>query len=307
MILLWGLSGDGPLDEVSLSLGRRNAPYILVDQRSILDTQVELSPEDLSGSVRIGPVTVDLGSVTAVYLRNYDWRRLSEIARAGPESKEWSHARSTEEALNCWIELSEALVVNRLSSMSSNGSKPYQASIIRECGFAVPETLVTTDSQAVLDFRDRHGTLIYKSVSSVRSMVSKLSDEHLGRLEDVSWCPTQFQRYIPGRDYRVHVVGDEVFACEVITDADDYRYAGNQGSELEVRACDLPHHVIERARWTATALNLVVAGVDLRRTPEDEWYCFEVNPSPGFTFYESFTGQPIADAVASLLCGTAVH
>ena len=307
MILLWGLSGDGPLDAVSKSLDRCNASYVLLDQRSILDTNVEVSLIDLSGSVRIADATLDLNAVTAVYLRNYDWRRLSEIAGAGPESEEWSHAHSTEEVLNCWVELSDRLVVNPPSSMSSNGSKPYQAAIIRECGFAVPETLVTTDPQAVLDFWDGHESLVYKSVSSVRSIVSKLTDEHLDRLEDVSWCPTQFQRYIPGRDYRVHIVGDEVFACEVITDADDYRYAGTQGNELEIRACELPHHVIERCRSTADALNLVFAGVDLRRTPEDEWYCFEVNPSPGFTYYQSFTDQPIADAVAGLLCRAAVH
>ena len=28
---------------------------------------------------------------------------------------------------------------------------------------------------------------------------------------------------------------------------------------------------------------------------------FEVNPSPGFTYYETNTGQPIAAAIASLL------
>jgi len=48
--------------------------------------------------------------------------------------------------------------------------------------------------------------------------------EHAARPANVSWCPTQFQRYIAGREHRVHVVGDEVFACEVHSDADDYRY-----------------------------------------------------------------------------------
>jgi hypothetical protein len=30
-------------------------------------------------------------------------------------------------------------------------------------------------------------------------------------------------------------------------------------------------------------------------------YFFEVNPSPGFTYFEDVTGQPIAAAVARLL------
>lgn len=52
-------------------------------------------------------------------------------------------------------------------------------------------------------------------------------------------------------------------------------------------------------------MNLPLAGIDLRRTPQDEWYCFEVNPSPAFSFYEQITGQPIARAVALLLANAA--
>jgi len=48
-------------------------------------------------------------------------------------------------------------------------------------------------------------------------------------------------------------------------------------------------------------MSLVLAGNDLRRTPDGQWFCFEVNPSPGFTYYEQATGQPIADAIASIL------
>ncbi|MFJ7248824.1 hypothetical protein ACIQWA_29930 [Kitasatospora sp. NPDC098652] len=34
---------------------------------------------------------------------------------------------------------------------------------------------------------------------------------------------------------------------------------------------------------------------------DGEVYCFEVNPCPAFTYYESHTGQPIARAVARAL------
>jgi D-alanine-D-alanine ligase-like ATP-grasp enzyme len=46
---------------------------------------------------------------------------------------------------------------------------------------------------------------------------------------------------------------------------------------------------------------LLVAGIDLRRTPAGEWYCFEVNPSPAFTFYQDASRPPIAEAIARLL------
>ena len=44
-------------------------------------------------------------------------------------------------------------------------------------------------------------------------------------------------------------------------------------------------------------LNLPLCGIDLKVTPEGIYYCFEVNPSPAYTYYEEQTGQPIAQAI----------
>jgi D-alanine-D-alanine ligase-like ATP-grasp enzyme len=48
-------------------------------------------------------------------------------------------------------------------------------------------------------------------------------------------------------------------------------------------------------------MNLLVAGVDLRVRVDNTWVCFEVNPSPGFTWYEESTNHEIAEAIADLL------
>ena len=107
-------------------------------------------------------------------------------------------------------------------------------------------------------------------------------------LEDVRSCPTQFQGRVPGVDVRVHVVGAEIFATRIDGDADDYRYASRQGlPRPRLSATDLPDDVAKRCRLLAARLDLPVAGVDLRVTPEEEWFCFEVNPSPAFLYYET--------------------
>ncbi len=284
------------------SLERLGAPFLLLDQRDVLDTEMELSVSGaLTASVRTPRETFRLDDVTAVYLRAYDSRQLPEVERAGEDSAEWAHALSVEGALYSWVELTDALVVNRPTAMATNNSKPFQTAVIRRHGFEVPPTLITNDPAAARDFQERHGQVIYKSISSVRSIVSRLAPEQLSRLEDVVWCPTQFQRQIEGTDYRVHVVGTEVFPCEIVSEADDYRYARREGLSLELRARELPPEVAERSRALAAALGLSFAGVDLRHTPEGRWYCFEVNPSPGFTFYEPDEDPFIADAVARLL------
>ena len=186
-------------------------------------------------------------------------------------------------------------------AVAPNGSKPYQAAQIRAAGFDVPDTLITTDPDAVREFLARHGTVIYKSISGVRSIVSRLAPEHLPRLEDVASCPTQFQQFIPGQDYRVHVVAADTLACKMITDVDDYRYAARQGAKASIRPASVPGEIADRCRRMAEAMGLLVAGVDLRRTPDDRWYCFEVNPSPAFNYYQERTGQRIDQAIAGLL------
>jgi hypothetical protein len=300
LILLWGVGSDGPLAAVLQELQRLGVPTSVIDQRHVLSTEIDLEVgSGMSGAVRTPHGRIDLGTVTAFYLRPYDSRCLPVIAQEGPNSAAWRHALRVDDILASWSQITPAVVVNPLGAMAVNGSKPYQLRQIRRLGFSVPETLVTTDPNTAHAFWQQHGTVIYKSVSAVRSRVARLQPEDVRRLGDVSSCPTQFQQYITGRDYRVHVVGSEIFASEVICEADDYRYPAEH--TVEIRACRLPQDVADRCRLLATAMQLAVAGIDLRQNVDGDWYCFEVNPSPAFTYYQEATDQPISRAIARLL------
>ncbi|NEQ72869.1 MAG: RimK domain-containing protein ATP-grasp [Okeania sp. SIO2C9] len=301
LILLWGLPGDSPLAAVQKELQNLGIPHVLLNQREILETEVKLSVgEKITGEIWTSTHKIDLSAVTGVYLRPHNSYKLPEIMEAGPESYAWQHATAVDNALLSWVEMTSALILNRPSAMAANNSKPYQLQQICKFGFQVPETLVTTSPNAVNEFWQDHGSVIYKSVSSTRSKVSQLRPEHTERLDNVASCPTQFQQYIPGRDYRVHVVGGDVFACAISSAADDYRYAGVANAP-EIFSCRLPEDIENKCRLMAAEMELSLAGIDLRETPEGEWYCFEVNPSPGFTYYQQETNQPISNAIARLL------
>ena len=304
MILLWGLPGDGPLRAVHASLLARREAVFLFDQHAIKTAALDLVVGNtVQGTLRIGDDAIALESITAVYARPYDVRQLPVLQEAGLHSPLWQHGLAIDDALQAWVEVTPAFVINRPSAMASNSSKPYQAALIRTAGLDVPDSLVTTDPDAALAFHDLHGSVIYKSTSGVRSIVSRLDVSRRERLDDICNCPTQFQQYVAGTDFRVHVVGDTVFSSEIVSDADDYRYAGRSGHSIDIRACTLEPELVERCCRLAAALGLPFAGIDLRRTRSGRWYCFEVNPSPGFTFYQEATGQKIAETVASLLAG----
>jgi glutathione synthase/RimK-type ligase-like ATP-grasp enzyme len=138
----------------------------------------------------------------------------------------------------------------------------------------------------------------------VRSIVQTLTDDDMARLENIRWCPTQFQAFVAGENVRVHTVGQKLFATAISSEATDYRYAARQkGAPAELREVDLADELAEMCLKLAEGLGLAFAGIDLKITPEKHVYCFEVNPSPAFSYYESNTGQPIADAVAGYLAG----
>jgi RimK-like ATP-grasp domain len=298
-ILLWGLSIDPPLAVVRDALKRMGCRVMLLDQRDVLDTEVDfVVGSSVEGRLRAGQNTIKLNEVKAVYPRPYDLSDLPAIASSGPGSEAWQHALAVQDILNSWTEITPALVVNRPAVAEANGSKPYQSLWIESLGFRIPETLITTDPDVAVEFWKQHERVIYKSLSGVRSIVSRVTDEHIARSADVASCPTQFQHYVPGIDYRVHLVGDEVFACRILSDADDYRLSN---SRVEMQSCELPEEINALCRSLVMSMDLLVAGVDLRCTPDGDWYCFEVNPSPGFTYFQGRTGQPIADAVARLL------
>jgi glutathione synthase/RimK-type ligase-like ATP-grasp enzyme len=193
-------------------------------------------------------------------------------------------------------------VVNRHGGGMSNNSKTYQALLIRRCGLKIPPTLVTNDpSRATEFYQEYQRDIIYKSLSGIRSIVRRLRPEQLSRLSLLRQGPSQFQAFIPGENVRVHTVGDQVFATRIRSEAVDYRYAHLEGHQVAMEPTTLPTRVGEACLRLAHELDLLVTGIDLKETPDGDYYCFEVNPCPGFLYYERYSGQPISTALANLL------
>jgi hypothetical protein len=299
MILLWGVDADTPMELIRRRLDAAHQRYVFLNQADVLDLDVEIRYEPQPvGWIAVDGVRHDLHDFTAFYLRPYDFRQFPDFVDVAPSSEEWHHAVRFEDILCGYADVAPLVVVNRPSAMQANNSKPYQCSLIEGLGFRIPRTLLTTVPTAVPEFARECDGLIYKSISGQRSIVRGLAADDGARLGDVRWCPTQFQEQIPGDDYRVHVVDGATFATRVRSSATDYRYGRAAYEPAEV-----PEDVSRRCVSVAGSMGLPLAGIDLRKTPDGEWYCFEVNPCPAYSCYEMATGQPISGAVAALLAG----
>jgi hypothetical protein len=304
MILLCGIPSEPPLAAVCHQLGELGIEHAVFNQRRFEGTEInfEISQGSITGRIAIEGKELRLEDIRGVYLRLMDWQLLPELDEEPPNSPKRLRSGAVHDLLMRWCEVTPARVVNRLAAMASNSSKPYQLQLVREQGFAIPETLITNDPELVRDFLCQCKRLVYKSISGERSIVQTLRDEDLRRLDHIRWCPTLFQDFLEGTDVRIHVVGAEVFATAITTQATDYRYAQSQGHEEPTLATFAPpDELAEKCVRLCEALGLAFAGIDLRITPDHQVYCFEVNPSPAFSYYEAHTGQPIAHALARYL------
>jgi glutathione synthase/RimK-type ligase-like ATP-grasp enzyme len=318
MILLCGIPSETPLRMVREAAEAQGVEVVVLNQRQSAEMRIawdfvpgfhvilsrspersEGSAKDLiTGTLQIQGCSYPLQAFTGAYLRLMDSHALPEYNPQTAARIDALHA-----ALIDWLELADLQVMNRLGAMGSNQSKPYQAQWIARAGFFTPPTLISNDPQTVRNFQAQHGRVVYKSISALRSVVQELERGRLRELEKIRGLPVQFQAYIPGEELRVHVAGQRVFATRITSPAVDYRYAGREGLDLAMEEVYIDEEIEDRCRALSRQLNLPLCGIDLKRTPEGRYYCFEVNPAPAFSFYQEHTGQDIAAAIVAYLIG----
>lgn len=258
------------------------------------------------GDVPVGTIqgpgwTLDLAEIRGVYVR-YLGAEGHVPLDSVPQNLTESVVIEGQAGVAAVMESLPCLVANRAPPSMSNHSKPYQALAIRASGLRIPRTLITGDPAAARAFYDAcGGEVIFKSLSGIRSVVRRMEPRDLDRLPYLRHAPAQFQAFVPGDNIRVHTVGDAWFATRVRSAAVDYRYARQQGAGVDMEPTTLPPDVVAACQALGPGAGLLIAGIDLKETPDGEFYCFEVNPCPAFAWYERQTGQPISAALVDLL------
>lgn len=187
--------------------------------------------------------------------------------------------------------------------------KLWQALLARERGFATPDTLVTNDPSAFRRFLREHRAIAVKSPSgsaglpeTTRVLTQRVTSAR--GASSVRLAPVIAQAYVPKRtEIRATVVGARVFALEIHSQAtprtrvDWRRYDERTPHER----ASLPAEVRRRCVQVARDCGLEYSGIDLIRTPKDEYVFLEANSEPAWLWHEEHTGEPITRAIAALL------
>ncbi len=298
--LVCGIRDEAPVTLLIKALQKKGEDFLVIDQETLVD-QIQLrwqiTDRGIAGNLKVQGKNIDIQEIHSVYHR---FMRPEDLLRSGSSWQDVKKSRSILYSLMNLFDILPGRVVNRRRPMMSNNSKPYQALLIQQAGFAMPETLITNDPRSLMDFATSKGPLIYKSMSSIRSIVSRLDQKCATKIESLHYLPTQVQRKIEGFNVRVHVVGRRLFATRVLSSATDYRYASQEGVSSEFRPYELTVELRERCLRLAQLCKLSFAGIDLIINP-NKVFCLEFNPSPGYSYYQDATGQPISDALAEYL------
>ena len=270
----------------------------LAEERLGLEWHFELTSER-SGAVTVHGRRIPLDEIDGAFVRMNPNAAVADELGVPPEGDS-AVTVERRHGLHWLLDRLPGVVVNRPQGGRTNGSKPLQMRRLERHGFAVPAWLVTNDpNQASAFARGCPDGAIYKACSGLRSHVRRV-DATLRATLGASGAPVLVQRYIPGVDVRVHVVGRACFGTEVRSAAIDYRFDDHA---VIYEPATVPPEVVERCALAAAADGLELAGLDFRRAPDGAWWCLEMNPVPTFLPYEAATGQAIGDAILAHMLG----
>lgn len=314
MILIFSHDEDEHVEPVLEALARRRAEAVVLDLADLPRFGTVAFPFGRGGAREIrleGRPPLDLDQVTAVW-----WRR--PRAPVPPPGMTPAHAafavRQSAEAVTGVVTalVGRARFVNDPWRDDAAAHKTYQLSLAGDAGLTVPATLVTSDPGEARQFLAAlgEGGAVHKPVCaqdpSEWRVTRRIRPRDLERLEALRLAPVILQEHVRGVDVRVTIMGDELFAAEYDARAtrspDDFRVVSEDPACL-VRPCTLPAAEAAALRRLMERLGLVYGAADFRRREDGRWLFLEVNPAGQWRFVERRTGQPMTEALASVLAG----
>ncbi len=291
-----------------LVVGSPRDPTYLHTIRSFAARKFDFKMLDIDAFCRSGYISGSLAAPESLLLHGPEstWRLAdfrSCYARFVDLPADWEGdaGKDSAQALQLAISALKILVVNRPLAGGSNSSKPYQTDLLRQHGFTVPRSCSTNSPKVAASFiNDLPDGVIYKSNSAHRSIVQPVRTSDYSRLDLIQGCPVFFQERIRGIDVRVHVIQNSTFSVEIRSSEVDYRY--DRSLDITEAAHELDTAVAAKCIAITRSIGLTFSGIDFIRSDEDDqYYCLEVNPMPGYHGYDLTLGGQISRRLGDLL------
>lgn len=250
-------------------------------------------PDDNLSWISCSGKKYELNPQASYYCRLID---LSTVQSDLQDAMRW---KSLLGAISSWLEHIPGTVINRPSAGANNFSKPLHEFHLQSWGFQVAASVTSSDAKVLAEFASVDLTIV-KTTSGIRAD-SRLvnAEEFLDFHPDAG--PVHLQRYIAGADVRAHVIGNHVHAELIKCPQVDYRHS----DEAEYIEWKLPESLCQRIINATAAFGLKFAGWDFKVTEDNQYWCLEVNPMPGYDGYDVRAEGKITDSLLALLTSDA--
>lgn len=282
-------------------------------------------PEQQRSSLHISPsLSRPSFDISGIHSREYksiwtrrvsDPRMISNELAVADREMAFLQARRHADALrtlfspdSIWINPPETRVLANI--------KPYQLLAAGAVGFAIPETLLSNDPEAIRGFFQKHnGEVIYKAFTPafwrddaanvVRCLfTSKLTEDALVDDEALTSCPGIYQPYVPKRaDIRITFFGQTYCGVRIHSQAvpsGSIDFRSDMKFEAPIEEFELAPAFLERCIALSSKLGLLHGSYDFVERPDGGLTFLEVNEMGQFLWLEERLPQlPLLEMFAA--------
>ncbi len=239
---------------------------------------------------------VNLAEIHSVFWRTFSGVKIPSLNETYQQNLALNDSMS---ALRTLMQGTKIRWINSWQAYQFHKEKPLQLSKVKQSGVKIPDTLITNNPDAVIQFSQRHNQAIFKPVYG--GAHTKLIRQEELDLERISLAlrisPITLQEYISGTNIRSYVIGKSVYSAEIRSPSLDFR----DDRQAQLIPVKIPDTIEKQCLKIAQALWLEWTAIDWRLTPEGEYVFLEANPSPMFIHFENQTNYPITDKLVQLL------
>lgn len=188
--------------------------------------------------------------------------------------------------------------------------KAVQLSVAHKLGFNIPRTVITNNSEGILQVAKGDHTIAVKGLETVlvweRGLetfgYTSLVDTEFAEHSHLSSAPLIAQEALENKlDLRVTVVGDQIFCASVTSSGNPIRGDWRlEKTDAEFKPFDLPPDISEKCLQLTKSFGLEFGALDLA-AQRGTYFFLEINPTGEWGWLVDQANLPIDKAIADSL------
>jgi glutathione synthase/RimK-type ligase-like ATP-grasp enzyme len=314
MLLIITEKADLTSDYLILKLLERKIPFIRLnteDFTASFSFDFSIQNEQESYLLNKNGKQIPLQEITGAYFRR---PALPNLDGKIPPSQIKFAQREMETVLSGYFRLiDEAKWLNHPKYIFLSNNKIEQLAVARKIGLNIPNTLITSNKDAMKHFAEKQKSVIAKAVKHgfyafddevYLAFTQQIDDTYLDQIEKYATIPMILQNRIEKEyDIRINVIGDKVFATAILSQEYpisqlDWRvWDVCEKFDLKHKPVKLPVDIEEKCIAINKHFHLGFSAIDMVLSKMGEYIFLELNPNGQWAWIEENTGYPLRDTI----------